>query len=216
MKAIVVSLGLLLVCGCSTVGQRGALVANGVIENPSLGFFGFTYEIPEGYTLYNPALANAAETNELHQMALRIYELNRSYHPRGNELFYESFVMLSDHAAFLLITVKSGDMASFDSLWPDEIAEMDWQLMPLYNVSESRRLTIGEARHEAVWSQGHAFERGGWHYSKPKKRSMEFAYEACKVSGANQDDYILMGFALPEHQHILQLQMKEMMGGFLF
>jgi hypothetical protein len=45
---------------------------------------------------------------------------------------------------------------------------------------------------------------------------MEFVYESCKISGVNQDSYILMGFSLPEHQHILQLQMKEMMDGFRF
>jgi hypothetical protein len=216
MKPVILLLGLLLVGGCASIGQRGAMVSDGVIENPSLGFFGFRYEIPEGYGLYNPAQPNVTIDNELQKMTLRIYELNKSYHPRGNEVFYESFLMFADHTAFLLITVKSGSSTGFDPLWPDEMAAEDWQLMPLYNVIDSRRLTIGESRHEAVWSKGNAFERKGWYYSKPKGGRMEFAYEACKVSGVNQDRYILMGFSLPEHQHVLQLQMKDMMGGFLF
>lgn len=211
------SLFVVLLAGCASLERSRATVTDGKIENPSLGFFGFSYEIPEGFEIYTPETARLNELTDIQQMGIRIYELNETYHPSGNETFYESFLMLSEQTAFLLVTVEHDRLSASGGSWEDPFgAGMQHQILPLYNVSESRRMLLGGARLEALFSSGRAYEKNGWYYAKPKRGSLGFYYEECRVAGANRESYILMGFSRPEHQHILSLQMQEMVDGFRF
>jgi len=213
IKAVSGVVAIILLAGCVSIGQR-ATVGDGTIDNPSLGFFGFQFEIPEGFEIYNPVAKNPSEYSELQQMAIRIYDLNEEIHPRDNEWFYESFLLMSENACFLLITLEYDHVAFFDSRIPSEEAGLQRQLMPLYNVSETRMFELGEiARVEAVWSRGYAYERKGWVYSNVRHNRKLFNYEACKVTGSKRDGYILMGFASPEHAAALAPQMQTMIGG---
>jgi hypothetical protein len=212
-KILFFSLLVFLAAGCTMIESPRATVVDGLITNPTLGFFGFSFEIPEGFELYDSAVLDGEEDNAVRQLAIRIYELNKSYHPSGTETFYESFLLLSENTAFLLITVENEDSVP---LWADEELVADKRLMPLYNVRESSRMRLGEGRLEARIASGRAYERKGWYYSNPKSGRTPFSYEACKVEGVNRDRYILMGFSLPEHEHILSLQMPELMRGFRF
>jgi hypothetical protein len=83
--------------------------------------------------------------------------------------------------------------------------------MPLYNVTEKRSVQLGETRQPAVYSRGSAYEQKGWNYADPKRNSVLFNYEACKVTGSKRDSYILMGFALPENAKTLTAPMQQMM-----
>jgi len=202
--------GLLLLAGCASVSRPRAVVADGTIENPAFGVTGFSLQIPEGFEVYSPAAKNPAEYNELQRMAIRIYELNKKWHPRGNELFYESFLLMSDDACFLLITLKTSAVPSFsDSPFSDE-AVSQWELMPLYNVTARHPFMLGESRCPAVHTRGSAYEKGGWHYADPKRNSMPFSYEACKIEVGRHDSCILMGFALPEKAKALAVPMQQM------
>jgi hypothetical protein len=204
---------ILLMAGCASVSQPRATVTDGTIQNASLGFFGFTFEIPAGFEVYRPAARNPAEYNELQRMAIRIYELNEAWHPRGNELFYESFLLLSEQSCFLLVTLKSHEAVLPDrSPFIDEPATQ-WELLPLYNVTASRAFELGETRLPAVYTRGSACEQKGWYYANPKRNSMRFSYEACKAEGGNRDRYILMGFALPENAAELAAPMAQMIDG---
>jgi len=216
-KIIAFSLFVVLLAGCAALEQNNARVGDGMIKNPSLGFFGFSYEIPEGFELVDSEAKDPAECTEIQQLAIRVSEMNESYHPSGNETFYESFLMLSENTAFLLITVEQDRLAGAGGMLAKD-GELDFQrqLIPLYNVTDSRRVVLGSNREEAVLTTGRAYEKKGWYYSKPKGGRMPFSYQACKVSGVNRDSYILMGFSLPEHEHVLSLQMQEMIGGFRF
>lgn len=206
-----------LLAGCASLERGVATVGDGRIENPSLGFFGFSYEIPPEFELYDPDEKNPDECTEIQQMAIRIYDVNKTYHPSGNETFYESFLMFSGNVAFLLVTVEHDRLSSAAGPWEDSIETgTQRQLLPLYNISDSRHTTLGSARMDALLSSGRAFEKKGRYYPRPKRGSMEFRYKACNVSGVNRDSYILMGFSLPEHEHILSLQMQEMIDGFRF
>jgi len=215
-KMLIYSLLVVLLAGCAAVSQHGATVREGVIQNSSLGFFGFTYEIPDGFELYAPSAESPKEYTEAQQMAIRIYELNNSYHPQGNETFYESFLMLSETTGFLLITVENSLVSDFGSSWLDDEMTSSKQLMPLYNVSDSRRIMLGDSRVEALVAKGRVYENKGWYYSKPKSKRLPVSYEACKVGGVNRDSYILIGFSFPEYEHILSLQMQEAIRGFRF
>ncbi|MEI7852024.1 MAG: hypothetical protein WCH86_09340, partial [Kiritimatiellales bacterium] len=68
----------------------------------------------------------------------------------------------------------------------------------------------------AVYSRGSAYEQKGWHYADPKRNSVLFNYEACKVTGSKRDSYILMGFALPEDAKALTAPMQQMMDSLKF
>lgn len=210
---IVVSLFVILVlAGCASVRQQSAMVGDGVIENASLGFFGFRFEFPPALRLYNPLEQNPVEYTALQQTAIRIYEKNRAYHPRGNERFYESFLLLGEDTAFLLITLKQDQISPLgDAPFDDDAAVAQWQLMPLYNPAGVRRVELGEDRRVAIWTRGHAYERKGWYYATAKRDSTLFNYEACKVDGSNSDSYILMGFAQPEHAAQLTPLMGQML-----
>jgi hypothetical protein len=213
LKIIVFVLGiLLLLAGCASVSQQRAVVADGTIQNTSLGFFGFSFKIPGEFEVYSPTAKNPAEYNELQRMAIRIYDANKAYHPRGDELFYESFLLISDKSCFLLITVKSAaaEAQLYNSPF-DNSPVSQWELMPLYNVTEKRSVQLGETRQPAVYSRGSAYEQKGWHYADPKRNSVLFNYEACKVTGSKRDSYILMGFALPENAKTLTAPMQQMM-----
>lgn len=214
-KMILFSSFLLLLAGCTALEQSQATVGNGEIKNPSLGFSGFSYQIPEGFELYDPDAEEPAERTALQQMAIGIYNMNESYHPSGNETFYEGFLMFSKTAAFLLVTVEH-DRLTDDAGGPWGNAGLQRQLLPFYNTSDSRQTVLGRGRMETLLASGYAYEKKGWYYAKPKRGSMEFSYSSCRVSGTNRDSYILMGFSLPEHKHILSLQMKEMIDGFQF
>jgi hypothetical protein len=218
MKLIKAFSGLIasaLLAGCVPV-SRHATVADGTIQNASIGFSGFRFEIPDGYELYSSEAGNPANSNELQRMAIRIYQLNEEYHPRDNELFYESFLLMSDKACFLLITLKYDNLPRFDDTPFRKQDSLPWQLMPLYNPAETRTLELGENRVEAVYTRGHAYEHKGWYYAGPKRNRMPFNYEACKVADSNRDGCILMGFALPEDSGAIGPQMLRMIEGLKF
>lgn len=214
VKKIFLAALLLLLAGCAAVRQSGATVNDGLISNPTLGFFGFSFEMPDGFELYDPDAEAAEERSELQQLAIRIQDLNDSFHPAANENFYESFLMLSENTAFLLVTVVNDRFTSSNLDWMDSDISMQRQLFPMYNSVSPERMTLGENRLTALKFSGQAYERKGWYYSGPKRGRTEFSYEACRVQGVNRDQYILMGFSLPEHKHILSLQMQDMVHGF--
>jgi hypothetical protein len=196
------------------VSQQRAVIADGTIQNPALGFTGFTFGFPDGFEVYSPAAKNPAEYNELQRMAIRIYNADKAYLPRGNELFYESFLLMSDKTCFLLITLKSdGVVQTADSTFPDEAVVIQGELMPLYNVTANRLFELGETRQPAVYTRGTAYEQKGWYYANPKHNRMLFNYEACKIEGGNRDRYILMGFAQPEDAAALTAPMRQMVEG---
>ena len=154
---------------------------NGTVQNSALGFFGFCFRIPAGFELYNSAVKNPAEYSELQQMAIRIYDFNRQYHPRGNELFYGSFLLMSDKTCFLLI-MKSEPYVRFDeSPFSDEI-NMPQELMLLYNITSRHSFTIGAGRLSAVYTRGSAYEKNGWYYSGPKHQGVGSAMKPAKSS----------------------------------
>lgn len=207
---------LLLMTGCASVSQQRAVVADGIIQNTSLGFFGFSFKIPDGFEVYSPAAKNPAEYNELQRMAIRIYDTSKAYHPRGNEQFYESFLLMSDKSCFLLITLKSAAAAQLYNSPFDDAANSQWELMPLYNVTSRRSFELGGTRQPAIYSRGSAYEQKGWYYADPKRNSMLFNYEACKVAGSKRDSYILIGFALSENAKTLTAPMQQMIEDLKF
>ena len=217
LKNIVLVPGvILLLAACTSISPQRATVANGTIQNSSLGFSGFTFEIPDGFEVYSSAAKNPAEYNELQRVAVRIYDLNKTWHPRDNERFYESFLLISDRVCFLLITLKCDYVEPFgDSPFSDRFVT-HWQLMPLYNVTATRTVEVGANRLSAVYTCGSAYEQEGWYYADPKRHGVPFSYQACKVTGNKHDSYILMGFALPENAGALTAPMKQMMDGMKF
>ncbi|MBI9020855.1 MAG: hypothetical protein JEZ10_06340 [Verrucomicrobia bacterium] len=219
MKSGKLLLGILCVAlttGCASVGQRRAMIDGPVISNPSLGFFGFSFEIPSLFNVYNPAVGARGQYGEIQQLAIRVYNLNRAYHPRGNETFYDSFLMLSEKTGVLLITLKTDNLTPLDTGFPEEGAALQSELIPLYNVSGQETIELGDARSEVVCTRGQAYEQKGWYYASERRNRNPFQYEVCKVSGNNRDSYILMGFCLPEDQELLSQQMNEMIGGLRF
>ena len=218
LKNIVLGLGtVLLLAGCISISQQRATVADGTIQNSAFGFSGYTFKIPAGFTVYSPDATPPAEYNELQRMAIRIYNLNNDYHPRGNELFYESFLLMSEQSCFLLATVKYDYMEpvyepSYGSSIPAPMV-MQGELLPLYNVTENHAFELGGTHLPAVYTCGSAYEQKGWYYANQKRNGMMFNYEACKISDNRNSLFILMGFALPEHADVLAVPLKQMIDG---
>lgn len=215
-KIVLVPGVMLLLAACTSISPQQAIVTDGTIQNSSLGFSGFTFEIPDGFEVYSPTAKNPADYNELQRMAVRIYELNKTWHPRDNERFYESFLLMSDQTCFLLITLKCDYVEPFgDSPFADRFVT-HWQVMPLYNVTANRTVELGANRLPGIYTRGSAYEQEGWYYADPKRHGVPFNYEACKVTGSRRDNYILMGFSLPENAGALTGPMKQMMDGMKF
>lgn len=189
----------------------GAAVHDGVIENPALGFFGFRFSVPNGFELYVPGARHPTEYNDLQKMAIRIFEKDGEYHPRGNEQFYEGFLLLSEKTAVVLITLTYDDyIPPFGDSVFDEPAGRTWQTMPMYNVVGRRRIELGENRLQAVLTRGSAYEHKGWYYADQKRDRGLFLYEGCTVEGVRNDRYILFGMAFPEYEADLPMQMRRM------
>ncbi len=217
LKNIVSGLAMtLLLAGCASVSQQHATVADGTIQNAALGFSGFTFKIPDGFAVHNPAAENPAELNELQRMAIRIYDLNKTWHPRGNELFYDSFLLMSGKTCFMLIMVKYDYMLQKEESPFSDRVVINWQLMPLYNVTARRTLELSVNRLPAVYTCGYAHERKGWYYADPKRNSTAFNYEACKGMTDSRNNYILIGFALPENAKDITAPMKQMIEDMKF
>ena len=218
LKNIVSGFGIvLLLAGCVSISQQRATVADGTIQNSAFGFSGYTFKIPDGFTVYSPDATPPAEYNELQRMAIRIYNLNNDYHPRGNELFYESFLLMSEQSCFLLAMLKYDYMEPvYETSYGSSISApmvMQGQLLPLYNTRENHTFELSGTHLPAVYTCGSAYEQKGWYYADQKRNSMPFNYEACKITGSKNDSFILMGFALPEHADVLAVPMKQMIDG---
>jgi len=216
LKNFVSILGILLLLGCASVSQPRAVVADGIIQNASLGFSGFSFNIPDGFKIYNPAEDPEVGYTPLQELAIRVYELNEEWHPRGNELFYESFLLMSDQTCFLLITLKSDTVVQLNvsPFWDDASSRFD--VMPCYNVTSTRSFELNGTRQPVVYTCGAAYEKGGWYYAKSKRNSTRFNYESCRIVGGNRDSYILMGFALPENAKALTAPMQQMVDEMKF
>ena len=205
-----------LLAGCASITQPRALVLGQTIQNDSLGFYGFSIKIPDGFSLYQPAAEDAVDYTELQRMAIRIYELNKAYHPAGNEYFYESFLLFSDKACFLLVMLKTEDRRDlYESPFGDTPFEQR-DLLPLYNPATHGLVSIGENRREALYTTGSAYEKQGWYYPSSRRNSQLFNYEACKALIGNRAQCIVMGFALPEDQAALAAPMQQLMDGMKF
>ncbi len=97
-----------------------------------------------------------------------------------------------------------------------EESALQVDLIPLYNVSGQEVFELGKNRREAICTRGHAYEYKGWYYADERRKRQRFQYEACKVSGSNRDNYVLMGFCLPGDEETLKLQMQEMIPALQF
>lgn len=197
----------LVLAGCIAPPQY-ARITGRLIRNPS---FSMAYEIPEGVSLYQRGAAPPA--SPLHQAVLRIDALNKGYHPSGNEIFYESFLMFSEQTAFLLIMVEHGGAIPRELAWDDAGLNAK-ELLPLYNEQSSRPVQLNGGRLSGRLSAGIAYEKKGWYYPRSKTGRTAFCYEACKLNGPGRDRYILMGFSTPENRQLLSDQMQEMLRGF--
>jgi hypothetical protein len=197
----------LLLAGCIAPPQY-AQITGRLIRNPS---FGLAYEFPEGVSLYERQAS--PPWSALHQAVLRINELNNEYHPSGNEIFYESFLMFTEQTAFLLIMAEHGSDISRELAWDDAGLNAK-ELLPLYNEEHSRPVQLDGARATGRLSAGTAYEKKGWYYPRSKPGRTAFCYEACKLDGLGRDRYILMGFSAPENRQLLSVQMQDMMRGF--
>ncbi len=206
----------LLSAGCASFAPPQATVTDGVIENPAIGFFGFRFEIPDGYELYQPDVRPAEAYSPLQQMAIRIYDRYEEWHPRGDERFYESFLLLADRHAVLLVTMEINRFnLPEDSPFTDS-ASSALPVLPAYNPSGSRRVPMGGNNMEAVWTRGYAYEQDGWYYAGPNPSRMLFNYQICRADGSRDDRYILMSFALPEYEADLTAVMQRMMDAIRF
>ena len=219
MKRLGILFGLIcaaLVAGCISVDQHRAVVEDQMINNPSLGLFGFSFEIPEAFELYNSAVGTREQYGELQQLAIRIYNLNRAYHPRGNESFYDSFLMLSEKTGVLLMTLTVDNAPPATAMFADEVPVPQGVQIPFYNISAREIFERGENQREAVRTRGHAYEHKGWYYANERRKRNLFQYEAYRVAGGSRDLSILMGFCLPGDEDLLSLQMQDMMQGLRF
>ena len=99
--------------------------------------------MPDACDLYNPAVGIPDQYGEIQQLAIRVYNLNRAYHPHGDETFFDSFLMLSEKTGVLLMTLKVDAVSiSFaDFFTEDFVPQVD--LIPLYNVSGQDDVEVG-------------------------------------------------------------------------
>lgn len=219
MKSVLIGVGvavLLVIAGCASFSPPQAMVTDGVIENPAIGFFGFRFEIPEGYELYRSRVHSADSCSPLQQAAIRIYERYEEWHPRGDERFYESFLLLAEHHAVLLVTMEVDRFDLPDDSPFTDSASSALPVLPAYNASGSRRVTMGENSAEAIWTRGYAYEQNGWYYAKPGRSRLLFNYQICRAEGSREDRYILMSFTLPEYEDELTAVMHRMMDAMRF
>lgn len=195
-KTTVLPLLLAIACSGCAPSLRMATLDGRTIRNPDVGATGFAFEIPEPYTLFDPATP-IESLSGIQQVAARVYSRHEEYYPRHNEQFYQGFLFLGEPFSFLLATVVYDASTRFETLLPMEREALQHQLLPLHNVTDRRSLHLPAPGYTAQLSQGYAWERNGWFTSSPGRRRVPFRYAACKIAGPAREVFLLIGFAEP-------------------
>jgi hypothetical protein len=93
---------LALLVGCAAAPPRPAIVSDGKIKNPSIGFKGYEVTIPTGYQVFTPGTTNAEDTPFIAGIK-KDYGTNYSQIISGRYDFMESFLLTSHESAILFV-----------------------------------------------------------------------------------------------------------------
>lgn len=169
----------------------------------------FPISVPSELQRYDPDAVR--DYTPLQQMAIRIYALNKKYHPSSNESFYESALMLSEKSALLVVRWIEDPSASDRTEWASDWLSIQRTPFPLYNAEPVESNPLGPQQFPALRARGTAYERNGWYYSSPKTGGVKFRYEACRVEGTTRQHYLLMVLGRPADAELLRSQMERVL-----
>jgi len=225
MKCLFVLFGLslLLLTGCATP-ILPAVVEGGIIQNPTIGWSGYVFKIPEGMELVDLLTCPLEEGGEIEKVAVRLMQRSWGERQRSDEWSWErfgeafsfqgseekTFVLLGSHQLSIV-----APMPMFGQLLPSEKRRV-YNFCTLWKGSWGKTQAAKMGGHQALYSSGFAYEKNGIVYKNKIAGSRPVFCVSCVVLGNTRDAYELLGVSAPEDASLLRYHMQAMIDGFSF
>ena len=225
MKYLFVLFGVLvlLLTGCATP-ILPAVVDESTIHNPTMGWNGYVFEIPEGIEKVDLMTRSLEEGGEIEKVAARIMQRSWGERQRSDEWSWErfgeafsfqgseekTFVLLGSHQLSIV-----APMPMFGQLLPSEKRRV-YNFCTLWKGSWGKTQAAKMGGHQALYSSGFAYEKNGIVYKNKIAGSRPVFCVSCIVMGDTRDVYELLGFSAPEDASLLRYNMQAMIDGFSF
>jgi len=185
-----------------------ATVAGGVIDNPRVGWSGYSVKVPEGLDLFNLAEADldSPELSPLQKWCLR----DGDRYSRSMAIVYTESFLLEDPEGrgFIIFASDTVELAAPWSTWLSP--EKEYFLRKGIN-DKLVLINDTKADNEVLTINGHR----GWHISgtaRPyfKKKQPDQAYEGYFILGNLKEVFWVEGWAPLDHREFLREKTREM------
>jgi hypothetical protein len=214
-----------ILAGCGTIPVQPATVNGRVITNPTVGWSGYAFEIPDGFVKKDFLVSSMPEGTETEKMAARLFQ--RSWNHRKQvgswewERFGEAFCFSdAEGKTCFILTVQelalSYPVPMFSMLLPSEKRTIYNGLIRRWHsdLSDVQPVTIGGRQGLLTFEYG--FERSGKRYVSKSGGRRPCIVASCAFMGDARDGYTIVGCADAGNADLLRENMQKIMRGFSF
>ncbi len=197
-----------LMSGCMT-GYEAGTVASGSIQNPSIGWNGYSVEVPTSYTVFDPSTMDPSDLSKKAANRRAVFNDEKQYTANLAVAYHERFLLESaDDESYIIFISDTYELSSPFSTFTG--VEKDYFLRSHLN-DKLVKMNNTDAFHELITIGGHrAFHiRGNW---RPyfNKHAEPIVYEGYLILGELKDAYWIEGFAVKEGTETMQRAVREM------
>jgi len=213
---------ILVVSGCATRPPQPAVVGPGIIQNPTMGFNGYIFNIPPELETAD-FLGSSPNGTATEQMIVRLFQgvwrdMNQDS-DWGKYRFSEAFSFREpDGKTGFLFTVQLVDfylpVPPFCHMLSSEKRMIYDRIIPKFNIGSIQPVTVGGR--QALYTHGTVFEKEKRFYKVNGPGRLPVAYAGCFILGDTRDYYTIVGFADPKDAELLKLNIQRMMNGLSF
>lgn len=197
-----------LMSGCAT-GYEAGTVSLGSIQNPSIGWHGYSVKVPESYTVFDPSQMDPSDTSNKAANRRAILADEKQYTANLAVAYHERFLLEGDddqsYITFISDTYEfSSPLSTFTGV------EKDYFLRSHLN-AKLVKMNDTDAFQELITLNGHrAFHiRGDW---RPyfNEEAEPIVYEGYFVLGELKEAYWIEGFATKKGMATMRKAVWEM------
>lgn len=218
-------LAMLFFAGCATTAAQPAVVESNTIYNPTIGWNGYTFKIPQELVKKDFFSYSSRKGKNAEALAARVIKRCWNERVKTSDWVWErfgeafSFADAEGKTCFLLTAqalVLAYPAPNFCQMLSSEKQSLysfvvrQWY----YDLEKVQPTKVGG--HQALYVYGTAFEKNGRIYKAKGPGRRPIAYASCVFLGDTRDAYIIIGFADPENAALLKRNMESMKSGFSF
>jgi hypothetical protein len=207
MGVVHITMGLItagLIAGCAMPNgyYQPATISAGVISNPTVGWTGYAVKVSEGFTIFNPAMVEAASADLTDFQRFYMQDEDRFSRALGvaySEWFLLEHRLLDCFISFACCTYE------LPSAW-STLTSVDTEYLLRKLINQKRvDLDDADAQNELVSINGHR----GWHISATTRSPFggvdePLAYEGYFIIGDLKEAYWFEGFGALYNRSLLE------------